>query len=69
MSTILFHSSSLVYELGLHNARRSGADAADNRPEKDIGVRQTLPAPSDGTRVTLRRVHDRRRRVDLQQSA
>ena len=69
MSTILFHSSSLICELGLHNARRLEADAANNRPEKDISVRQALTAASDGTRVMLRRAHDRRRPVDLQQSA
>jgi hypothetical protein len=69
MSTILFHSSSLVYELGLHNGRRLQWDGVENGPSPDKTVIDSLTAASEAPRVMLRRARDRRGSVDLQQSA
>ena len=69
MSTILFHSSSLVYELGLHNGRRLQRDDVENGASPDKTVIDSLTAALETPRVMLRRARDRQGRVDLQQSA
>ena len=69
MSTILFHSSSLVYELGLHNGRRLQRDGVENGASPDKTVIDSLTAALETPRVMLRRARDRQGRVDLQQSA
>ena len=69
MSTIHFHHSPLVRELRLHNAQQVAADQSDSATSPHVHrmrpVDITPPAPD----VSLRRALDRRRRIDLQQSA
>ncbi|CAN5884406.1 hypothetical protein BH18ACI5_BH18ACI5_26720 [soil metagenome] len=69
MSTILFHSSPLVVQLGLHNAPRPLEDNG-RRLNGAPGVDNEQAMIPKGPRVMLRLAADRRKRHDdMQQSA
>jgi hypothetical protein len=68
MSTILFHSSPLVAQLGLHN----GGSRTENGQNSiaATGQENARPMIPDVPRVMLRPAPDRRRRThDIQRSA
>jgi len=69
MSTILFHPSRLVYELGLHNARSLNDALIESGIFENTGDLQTQNVVPDVPRVMLRPAADRRRRAEMRRSA
>jgi len=69
MSTIHFHYSPLVRELRLHNAQHVAADQSDSTISPHVQRLSPVDVTPPAADVSLRRAADRRRRIDLQQSA